>query len=319
MSPIEHLVDAFPQDIRFIYRHFPLTSIHDKADISARAAEAAGRQGSFFEYHHILYERVADWGGLPGEDAVRQKFAEYALELGLDQEQFEADLNAPETAAKVDAAYQHAVSLGLGGTPTFFLNGQMFDGRNLSAPVEQWASFIEAQKALSGLASYEKPAMAIDLDKEYLATVETEKGAFVIELYARSAPETVNSFVFLANEGWFNGITFHRVIEGFMAQTGDPSATGMGGPGYVFDDEIDSDLTMDGPGWVAMANAGAGTNGSQWFITFTAQPQLDGKHAIFGYVIEGMEVVESLTLRDPAASSDLPPGDMIISVTIEER
>ncbi len=319
MSPIEHLLDAFPKDIRFAYRHFPLSSIHDKANISARAAEAAGRQGSFFEYHHLLYERVSEWSGLSGEEAARRKFAEYAVELGLSREQFEADLDAPETVAKVDAAYQHAVSLGLGGTPTFFLNGQMFDARNLSAPVEQWAGFIEAQKALSGLDSYEKPAMTIDLDKEYLATVETEKGTFVIQLYPRSAPETVNSFVFLANEGWFNGITFHRVLEGFMAQTGDPSATGMGGPGYLLDDEIDTDLKMDGPGWVAMANSGPNTNGSQWFITYSAQPQLDGMHPVFGYVIEGMDVVESITPRDPAASTDLPPGDMIISITIEER
>jgi len=104
VSPIEHLLDAFPKDIRFVYRHFPLSSIHDKANISARAAEAAGRQGSFFEYHHLLYERVSEWSGLSGEDAARQKFAEYAVELGLSREQFEADLDAPETVAKVEAA-----------------------------------------------------------------------------------------------------------------------------------------------------------------------------------------------------------------------
>ncbi len=104
-----------------------------------------------------------------------------------------------------------------------------------------------------------------------------------------------------------------------MAQTGDPSGSGRGGPGYMFEDEIDPDLTLDGPGWVAMANGGADTNGSQWFITYAAQPHLNGLHAIFGKIIEGMDVVESITLRDPATNPDAPPGDKILSITIEEQ
>jgi cyclophilin family peptidyl-prolyl cis-trans isomerase len=323
VSPIEHLVDAFPEDIRFVYRHFPLNTIHDKADITARAAEAAGLQGQFFEYHHLLYERAAEWSSLPGEDGVRATLSEYAAELNLDVEQFEADLDSPEIVAKLQTAYETAVSLGFRGTPTIILNGQDFPAQYLSAPVEQWATFIESEKAtveaLSGLPKYERPSMMIDVDKEYIATVETEKGTFVIELYPQSAPETVNSFVFLAREGYYDGVTFHRVLEGFMAQTGDPSGTGRGGPGYTFEDEIDPDLTFDGPGWVAMANAGANTNGSQWFITYSVQPGLNGRHAIFGKVIEGMEVVESITLRDPSADPNAPAGDEILSITIEER
>ena len=323
MSPIEHLVDAFPEDIRFVYRHFPLNTIHDKADITARAAEAAGLQGQFFEYHHLLYERAAEWSSLPGEDGVRAMLSEYAAELDLDVEQFEADLDSPEIVAKVQAAYETAVALGFRGTPTVLLNGQDFPPQYLTAPVEQWATFIESEKAtaeaLADVPQYERPTMMIDVDKEYLATVETEKGTFVIELFPQSAPETVNSFVFLAREGFYDGITFHRVLEGFMAQTGDPSATGRGGPGYTFEDEIDPDLTFDGKGWVAMANAGPNTNGSQWFVTFSAQPDLNGRHAIFGKVIEGMEVVESITRRDPAGDPNAPPGDKILSITIEER
>ena len=323
MSPIEHLVDAFPEDIRFIYRHFPLNSIHDKADITARAAEAAGHQGQFFEYNHLLYERVAEWSGLAGEEGVRPTLSEYAAELNLDVEQFEADLDSPEVVAKVQTTYQEAISLGLRGTPTIFLNGQDFPPQYLLAPVEQWAAFIESEKAtaeaLASVPQYERPSMMIDVDKEYLATVETDKGSFVIELFPQSAPETVNSFVFLAQEGYYDGVTFHRVLDGFVAQTGDPSGTGRGGPGYTFEDEIDPDLTFDGPGWVAMANAGANTNGSQWFITYSAQPDLNGRHTIFGKVIEGMEVVDSLTRRDPSADPNAPLGDKILSVTIEER
>jgi len=330
VSPIEHLVDAFPEDIRFVYRHFPLNPDPNSPNqITCRADEAAGLQGQFFEYLHILYERQSDWKSLQGEDALREKLSEYAVELGLDQEQFEADLDAPEVVAKVSAAYQDAASLGLRGTPTFILNNQEFDPEYLSAPAEQWADFIEelkqqkaafteAEEAVENLLTLEEPPMTIDPEKTYLATVETEKGTFVIELLPTSAPKTVNNFVFLANEGWFDDITFHRVIEGFMAQTGDPSGTGMGGPGYTFEDEIDPELTFDGPGWVAMANSGPSTNGSQWFITYAAVSHLDGLHTIFGKVIEGMEVVESLTLRDPQANPDFS-GDRLISVTIEEQ
>jgi cyclophilin family peptidyl-prolyl cis-trans isomerase len=323
VSPIEHLVDAFPEDIRFVYRHFPLNTIHDKADITARAAEAAGLQGQFFEFHNLLYERAAEWSSLPGEDGVRATLSEYAAELDLDVEQFETDLDSPEIVTKLQTAYETAVSLGFRGTPTVILNGQDFPPQYLTAPTEQWAVFIESEKAtaeaLAALPSYERPSMMIDVDQEYLATVETEKGTFVIELFPQSAPETVNSFVFLAREGYYDGVTFHRVLEGFMAQTGDPSGTGRGGPGYTFEDEIDPDLTFDGPGWVAMANAGANTNGSQWFITYSAQPGLDGRHAIFGKVIEGMEVVDSITRRDPSADPNAPLGDQILSITIEER
>ena len=211
-----------------------------------------------------------------------------------------------------------AVALGLSGTPSVFLNGFPFDPQNLTAPVDLWANFIESEKAIANLPTYDRPSMMIDPAKEYQATVEIEQGTFVIELFAQSAPETVNSFVFLANEGYFDGVTFHRVIEGFMAQTGDPSGSGRGGPGYTFEDEIDPELTFDGPGWVAMANSGPSTNGSQWFITYAPQTHLDGLHTIFGTVIEGMDVVESITVRDPA-DPDAPPADEIISITIQEQ
>jgi cyclophilin family peptidyl-prolyl cis-trans isomerase len=142
-------------------------------------------------------------------------------------------------------------------------------------------------------------------------------GEFVIEFYADKAPITVNSFVFLAREGYFNGVTFHRVLEGFMAQGGDPTGTGGGGPGYQFVNE-DSDLRFDKAGVVAMANAGRDTNGSQFFITFAPTPQLDGGYTIFGQVTSGMEVVNNLTRRDPNLRPDFS-GDVIESVTIQEQ
>ena len=162
------------------------------------------------------------------------------------------------------------------------------------------------------------PPMTIDESKKYFATVEMEKGGeFVIKLYADKAPITVNSFVFLARDGYFNGVTFHRVLDGFMAQGGDPTGTGMGGPGYEFVNE-DSDLTFDKPGVVAMANAGRDTNGSQFFITFDAADFLNGGYTIFGQVTEGMDVVNEITRRDPDANPAFT-GDAIKTVTITEE
>ncbi len=162
------------------------------------------------------------------------------------------------------------------------------------------------------------PDMQIDVTKTYLATFKMAKGGeFVIQLHADKAPITVNSFVFLAREGYFDGLTFHRVLEGFMAQGGDPTGTGGGGPGYQFFNE-DSDLTFDKAGVVAMANAGRDTNGSQFFITFAPAEFLNGGYTIFGQVTEGMDVVNGITRRDPDQNPNFS-GDVIESVVITEK
>ena len=173
--------------------------------------------------------------------------------------------------------------------------------------------------ALVGTKQYASaPPMLIDANKKYTATVKMAKGGeFVIELHAAKAPITVNSFVFLARQGYFDGVTFHRVLEGFMAQGGDPAGTGGGGPGYEFVNE-DSDLTFDKAGVVAMANAGRDTNGSQFFITFGPQHRLDGGYTIFGQVISGMDVVNGIRRRDPETNPTYA-GDAIESVTIAEQ
>lgn len=139
-----------------------------------------------------------------------------------------------------------------------------------------------------------------------------------MELFDDQAPKTVNNFVFLARNGFYDGTTFHRVLDGFMAQGGDPTGTGMGGPGYQFEDEISPDLTFDRPGLLAMANSGPNTNGSQFFITFVPTPHLNGLHTIFGEVIEGMDVVEGITRRDPDQNPDFQ-GDAIETITITEE
>ena len=161
------------------------------------------------------------------------------------------------------------------------------------------------------------PHMFIDPEKIYVATFETEKGDIVVELDAKNAPMTTNNFIFLAKEGFYDDTTFHRVIPGFMAQGGDPTGTGTGGPGYTIQDEITPDMHFDRPGLLAMANAGPNTAGSQFFITYAPAPWLDGNFTIFGEVIEGMDVLNQLTPRDPE-KDPTEPGDKLITVKISE-
>ncbi len=162
------------------------------------------------------------------------------------------------------------------------------------------------------------PEMEIDPTKSYVATIVTDKGDIVIDLFADRVPRTVNNFVFLARQGFYDDTTFHRVLSDFMAQAGDPTGTGRGGPGYRFADEFHPDLTHDGPGVLSMANAGPNTNGSQFFITYKATPWLDRRHAVFGRVSAGLDVLESLTPRDPSLNPSFP-GDRIETIRIEER
>jgi len=160
------------------------------------------------------------------------------------------------------------------------------------------------------------PPMVIDTSKQYTATFETEKGNLVVELFAKDVPVTVNNFVFLAREGFYDGSTFHRIIPGFMAQGGDPTGTGMGNAGYRFNDEF-SQHTHEA-GTLSMANSGPNTNSCQFFITYAPQHMLDGRHAVFGQLIKGMDVLKKLTPRDPSQNPNFV-GDKVIRITIEGK
>jgi len=150
------------------------------------------------------------------------------------------------------------------------------------------------------------PAMTIDKTKKYFASIETNKGKMVLELYGVDAPRTVNNFVCLSRDGFYDGTVFHRVIADFMAQGGDPTGTGRGGPGYQFPDEFSKRTHITGS--LSMANAGPGTNGSQFFICFAPQPHLNNHHSVFGQVVQGMDVLNKIT-----------QGDKINKITIEEK
>lgn len=316
---LARLQQAHPNDVRIVFRHFPLRDIHDKAQLAAEAAEAAGAQGKFWEMHDLLFERRDEWVDQSLVD-FRKTLDRYATELKLDSQRFSADLDSGAFKAKVDAAYDTAATLGgqgLPGTPFVLFNEQPLEQQAI--PFQFWAFDMLVKLEKLKDRQFVTPEEVIDPFKNYTATLKTEKGDIVIELYAEQTPLTVNSFVYLAREGWFNDITFHRVISGFVAQTGDPTGTGLGGPGYYIPNEIVPELKYDAEGVVGMANAGPDTNGSQFFITLAPTPELDGQYTIFGKVIAGLEVARALALRNPQQDPEAPDGDRLISVTIEEK
>ena len=233
----------------------------------------------------------------------------------MDQARFTTDFNSTETVEKVQTAAEEGTRIGIPKLPFILVNGQIYRGPTSYAAFNEVINLIKLGKRQFA----ECPSMTIDLNKQYFATLETEKGQVVLQLYPEKAPYTVNSFVFLARQGWFDGITFHRVLPGFVAQTGDPSGTGQGNPGYMFSNEVDPSLNFDQAGMVGMANSGPDTNGSQFFITYAPAPNLNGDYTIFGRVLSGMDVLEQLTPRDPQPGLNLPPGDKLITVTIEEK
>ncbi|MBM3144772.1 MAG: hypothetical protein FJ010_07340 [Chloroflexi bacterium] len=315
MAPVLAQLEVdFPDDVRIVYRHFPLASIHDKAFLATQASEAAGIQGKFWEMHDLLFEDFAEWTSLSVADFQTWLIGK-AASIELDTAQFEADLNSEEMVTLAQNAWDEGQQLGLPGTPFLVLNNNPYNGpldsTNVAA-ILNLINFADQQYT-------ECPPVVIDPLKGYTATIQTEKGDIVIELFPDVAPLTVNSFVFLAQAGWFDGAPFHRVLPGFVAQGGDPTGTGMGGPGYAFKNETSEDLSFDRQGLVAMANSGPDTNGSQFFITYGPAEHLDGGYTIFGEVIEGMEVVQSLTPRDPSQGGDLPEADTIVTITIVEQ
>ncbi len=306
----------YPEDVRVIYRHFPLVSIpsHDKSLLATQAAEAAGLQGEFWAMHDLLYARFGEWAELSPE-AFQDWLVDQAGELDLDVDQFEADLTSDEIVALAQNAWEEGQQVGIPGTPFFLVNNSPYrgplDSANIARLIEL-TEFVDQQ--------YEDcPPEVIDPEKDYAATIETEKGDIEVELYPDVAPLAVNNFVFLAEEGWFDGVTFHRVLPGFVAQAGDPTGTGAGSPGYAFENETSEALSFDRAGLLAMANSGPDTNGSQFFITLAPAEHLDGGYTIFGEVTDGLEVVEDLTPRNPDEGSNQPPGDEIITISIREQ
>ena len=319
---VETVRATYPDDIRLIWRYFPDTRSHDKAALALQAAEAAAAQGRFWNMHAELFAHLDDWIDLSPDD-FRAELRQYAEVLGLDVARFDADLDAGTYAGVIEAAQRDAAALDVVGVPFLLYNGVPFSGRDDFFGLEEAARLellVKRQFAAP-------PPYTLTPDTTtYRATIVTEKGDIVIDLYPDAAPWAVNSFVFLAQQGWYDDITFFYVIPGFIAQTGDPSNTGRGTPGYTLPDEHANGLRFDQPGRVALAQPDGVPNsaGSAFFITLdalTPSENRDEQFTIFGQVIAGLDVVQALTPRnanDPVNFPDPPSGDRVITVRIEE-
>lgn len=312
---VSNLIHSHPEDIRFIFRPVPMVDRLDKSELAVQAALAAAGQDHFWEMYDLLFQRLEQWQSLsPGDFEGWLK--NNSTGLGLDPARFAADLESEATVTAAQSLYTQAQSFGLVAVPLLLINGQpqptfSLDYDTLNSNISM---LLLAKRQFKDCPTY-----TIDPARTYTAILHTEKGEVVIELLPERAPLAVNSFVFLARSGWYDDITFHRVIEGQLVQTGDPSGTGRGGPGYYFRDELDTGLKFDTPGMVAMANQGPDTNGSQFFISLSLAPQFDGKYTIFGRVLSGLEVLKQLTPRDIQVNPRAPAGDRLISVEIIEK
>jgi cyclophilin family peptidyl-prolyl cis-trans isomerase/protein-disulfide isomerase len=301
-------------NLRFVFRPLPLIGILDKSERSILAALAADEQNKFWVMYDLLFLRHAEWKDLKAESFDAWVVRE-ATTAGMDGEKLKAAMKSEETTTRLKGMYESAKKLSIPAVPLILINGALqpsyvLDYQSLSDAVGLIAL---GQKQFS-----QCPPFEVNPQKQYIATLHTEKGDIVMQLFADKAPLAVNSFVFLARQGWYNGVTFHRVIPGFVAQAGDPSGTGKGNPGYFFNNEV-NDLKFDKPGMVAMANSGLDTNGSQFYITFAPASHLDGGYTIFGQVLSGLDVAEQLTPRDPEQGTALSPGDKILGVDLEEK
>lgn len=317
MDPIVmELYETHPGEARIAFRHFPL-SYHELAFNGAVAAEYVGDQlgdEAFFEFIGTIFANQSVWNALSLEE-----FNDYLLELvrtdfDLEPADFDAVLADETYIANVNSDYSNGTGF-VTGTPFVLLNGIPL----MYIPAESFEEAWDFAVNFSDTQYLECPEPTIDREKQYFAEVETTKGTFTMELYPDSAPTTVNSFIFLAEDGYYDGTIFHRVIPGFVAQTGDPTGSGIFGPGYEFGNEIDPTLNYNARGIVGMANSGADTNGSQFFITYSPQPALDGGYTIFAYVVDGMDVVESLQAVDPNNYDASVEPDQILSITITEE
>jgi cyclophilin family peptidyl-prolyl cis-trans isomerase len=310
-----YLEDTHGENIRVAYRHLPLISIHDKAVITAEATEAAGAQGKFWEMHDLLYERQQEWNSL-SEAEMPALLVEYAEELALDTDRFAQELDDHVYQEKILADYEAYSQYGPLATPTYVVNSIFYPQMGLHPLVID--AFIGM--VLDPPDQYaEVPPQVIDPDKKYTATIRTGKGDIVVELFADQAPTNVNSFVFLARDGWYDGLAFFYVEPGFVAQSGDPTNVGLSLPytGYTCSDEISPGLTFDQAGMLALYTPAPDRNSSSFFITYAPQPDLNGRYTVIGHIIEGMDVAEGLTPTQPG--SDQRPPDVIETILIEEQ
>lgn len=304
----------YPAELRVVYRHYPLVTRYDKALLSLQASEAAHLQNKFWEMHDLLFARQAEWESMPPE-RFKPWLRSQAAALGLDADRYERDLNGDAVRDVVIRATQTSQQFGQVPLPLLLINGELVKNPYILVNLEQLIHLY----ALPARQFSACPPFAIDPAKTYTATLKTSRGNVTVKLFADKAPNTVNNFIFLAQNGWYDNVLFHQVVPGALALTGDPSGTGMGNPGYFIPDEIEPSLQFDRAGMLAMFNVGPGSNGSQFFITLGPQPDLNGRYTIFGEVTGGLEVLSGFAPRTLGLAASPEQPDMLLTVIIEER
>jgi len=292
---LKQLQAEFDGQMAVVYRHFPLAQDNDKALLAVQAAEAAAQQSEdgFWALHDALYARQDEWVDLP-PDAFRAWLLDLAPTLGLDPDRLAQDLDDPARLRQAQAAWEQGLNAGLRSVPVLFVNGELYTG----PPTYPGLRAVVALHALAARHFHRCPEWVVDVNRRYRLDLHTNRGALVLGLDPAEAPQAVNSMVFLAQQGWYDGSPVYRVSPGQAVYLGDPSGTGYGHAGYFFSLELTPGMRYDEPGWVGLVNDGPDTNGSRFFITLGPLPDLNGRATRVGRVIQGLDMLY-----------DLPPWD----------
>ncbi len=309
-----------PEDEQADYLNTGLAYVEQGLTLNANDARAWLRAANLYEDLGLIQDAIDAYETLQQLDQRQQLAAAWRI----DMKQAELYVKLGDEAKAREIAEETLLIAPADGVPSIQLFLSQLSGATGESPSSLVGEEGGGERPLASLDPLARneyfdayPPIIINQNNEYEAVIMTEKGEMRFRLFAKASPLAVNSFVFLAEQGYFDGLTFHRVLQDFMAQSGDPTGEGSGNPGYLFANEVDNGLSFDRRGLLAMANAGADTNGSQFFITFAPVPELTGRYTIFGELVAGDDVLSAITLRDPEASPDFL-GDRIIRIDIVE-
>jgi peptidylprolyl isomerase len=313
---LQGLSEAYPDEVRIVWRHLPGDP---NASLAAEALEAAAAQGgndAFWKYLDVLADHQPDWHTTPTDELVPE-LGTLADLADLDGAALTEALNDRKYKPQIDASLSGAGQIGIPRAPMLFFN---------DLPVPQPPTAVEdfsliTEVVLIRLKYAAPPPMVIDPAKDYSAWIVTEKGTMALDLFADLAPVTVNNFAYLACVGYYDNLTWHRVVAGQIAQAGDPTGLGVGGPGYtVIDEFAGSGLRFDRAGWLSMAHTSQPNSaGGQFFITVSSAEHLNGAFTIFGEVVSGMDVAQSLTPRDPQTAPPDQRGDALETIVVRQE
>lgn len=320
-GPCEGLADTVHEiqaghsgEVQLVLRPFPLLEVHALSGLAVAAVLAAHKQDAFWPMHNALLDQRSTWIGMDVQ-TFTEWLEDTASTLGLDAGAFGEDLTSTAITDDVERAYRRALASGVPGAPFLLINQQPYllgaDPARLEAAVR--LNLLEDRQFS------EPPGPVIDPGAPYGAVITLSQGELQLQLYPRFSPRGVNSFVFLAREGWYDRTAFHRVVPNRLAEAGDPTLTGLGDAGYHFDLETHPSLSFDEPGMVALDNAGPGTNSARFFVTLSELPSLTGNYTIIGRVTQGLQWVQDLDAREPLDDLFEPPQAMIETIEVFSR